>query len=284
MSFRARVVKDSITERGHRITTMEWRYPRAIHSELMTHRVLSRNAASSRAIPIQKMISNVWNSPFQPVWWGRNQSGMQAKEELVGWRLWLAKHVWHIASRVECLFVWILFKIGLHKQIANRRLECDGWITVIITATEWSNLFALRTHPDAQPEFQRIATLAKLHYDASVPALLQPGEWHLPLVEDLEKLKTEGYTIDEIVSICVGRCARVSYLTHDGKRDPRADIELALRLQNSGHMSPLEHAAQAPAGDLDAPFDVVRSGNFEGWVQYRKTVAYEADFGSRPKV
>lgn len=276
MSFSAKVIKDSVNTFGNRITTMELRYPRIIHAELMTHRVFSRNAASSRAIPIQKMISRVWNEPFRPVWWGANQSGMQAKAELTGLRLSLAKMVWHLASRVECFFAWILFKIGLHKQIANRRLECDGWITTLVTATEWSNFFALRTDPDAQPEFQHIAKMAKQAYDASKPRLLMPDQWHLPLVDDYDTLVKEGYSVDDIIKICVGRCARVSYLTHDGKRDPMADVVLFDRLFASGHMSPLEHAAHP------ALFKDLRSGNFVGFVQYRKNVPYEADFSQRP--
>ena len=77
-----KVIADSISESGKRITTFQLKYPRFIHSEVMTHRVFSRNASSSRAIPVKKMIEQVRNNPAMPIHWGANQSGMQAKNEL----------------------------------------------------------------------------------------------------------------------------------------------------------------------------------------------------------
>ena len=274
MAFKVKIIKDSINANGQRLTTMELTQPRMIHSEFLTHRVFSRNAASSRAIPVQKMLSRVWNEPVVPVWLGKNQSGMQAKEELQGLRRALFLFLWLGASKLACMLAWLMMKLGAHKQLVNRVIEPWSWITVIVTATEWSNFFALRCHPDAQPEIQKVAMLAKQAYDESTPQLLGSSEYHLPLVDDLDILLNEGFSMDDVVKISVGRCARVSYLTHDGSRDPKADIKLCARLLGSGHMSPFEHVARPTANNKF-------SGNFFGWEQYRKQLPYEADFGDR---
>lgn len=263
--YSAKILADSIGPNGSRLTTMEITYPRFVHSEFMTHRVFSRNAASSRAIPISKMIERVMNDPVLPVWWGKNQSGMQANEELTGENLEQVKKYWYEARDDAVDIVRCLSNEGLHKQIANRLLEPFMWITVIVSATEWKNFFELRCHPDAQPEIQKIAYMIKELYDNNKPIKLGVGEWHLPLVDgnDGGELYDSGFTINDVVRISVGRCARVSYLTHDGKRDPQADIELHDRLMKSGHWSPFEHVAQATKYQQ-------WDGNFFGWMQYRK--------------
>ena|SRR3990172_10692569 len=98
--YSARILCDSesiyhkIGEHGNRLTTMEITYPRFVHSELMTHRMFSRNAASSRAIPISKMIEAVERDPVIPVWWGKNQSGMQARKELDSYEKEIAISRW----------------------------------------------------------------------------------------------------------------------------------------------------------------------------------------------
>lgn len=250
---------------------MEVRYPRFIHSEVMTHRLFSRNAASSRAIPIRKMIDAVRSEPAMPLWWGRNQSGMQANEEVdprarelaeAEWRLALADALAH-AERLASS------EINLHKQLVNRILEPFAWITVILTATEWANFFTQRTHPDAQPELKHIATMMLDAYRASEPRPLRLGEWHTPLILPDEEATLP---IDERLKISVARSARVSYLSHDGSRDHAKDLELYERLLgggSNGHWSPFEHVA-TPLATPDA-----WSGNFQGWEQYRKRFAQE---------
>lgn len=265
MAFSARVVLDSRSPSGARLTTMEVRYPRFIHSEMMTHRVFSRNAASSRAIPIKKMIAAVREEPAMPVYWGRNQSGMSAREEVghdvetLARAEWLAalddalRHAERLSSQ----------EIDLHKQLVNRLLEPFAWITVIVTATEWANFFTQRAHPDAQPEIQKIARMMLAAYRASTPATVEPGRWHLPLIQDDERTLPE----DELCKISVARCARVSYLTHDGKRDHAKDLDLYEKLLGggaNGHWSPFEHVA-TPFADA-----AQRSANFIGWEQFRK--------------
>jgi hypothetical protein len=169
----------------------------------------------------------------------------------------------------------MLQRIGLHKQIANRLLEPFLWHTVIVTATEWDNFWALRCNKDAQPEIRVAAEMMKKLYDESTPRKLDYGEWHLPLVTDEERVEWAGTHPHPLYApqVCSGRCARVSYLTHDGRRDPEADFELATKLMKAGHMSPFEHAAR-PWVDGPRAFN----GNFRGWQQFRKLLPNEAVF------
>lgn len=266
MAYEAKILADSISLDRNRLTTFEITYPRFVHSELMTHRLFSRNSASSRAIPIQKMIERIQDDPVLPVWWGKNQAGMQANEELPDEQIALCRNDWLFARDAAIKRAMDMHKRGLHKQIVNRLLEPWMWITVIVSATEWENFFHLRCHPDAQPEIQKIAYMMRDAYLINNPRKFlvdEPIPWHLPLInqEDLESWAACELSDMDLVKIGVGRCARVSYLTHDGKRDPQADIDLCGRLATSGHWSPFEHVATPDPG---------RHGNFIGWRQYRK--------------
>ena len=158
MPYTARILLDSLSPVGARLTTMEVRYPRFIHSEMMTHRVFSRNAASSRAVPIKKMIAAVREEPAMPIFWGKNQSGMAAREEIVGDARVRAETEWRRAldNALETAEQLSSSEVDLHKQLVNRILEPFAWITVIITATEWANFFTQRLHADAQPEGWRV--------------------------------------------------------------------------------------------------------------------------------
>jgi thymidylate synthase ThyX len=271
MAFSARVLLDSLSPAGVRLTTMEVRYPRFIHSELMTHRVFSRNAASSRAVPVRKMIDAVRSDPAMPVWWGRNQSGMQAREELDAQTQAHAEREWReaLADALQHAERLAGSDINLHKQLVNRVLEPFAWITVIVTATEWANFFTQRTHEDAQPELKHVADLMLDAYRRSTPEALALGDWHTPLIQP-DELAVLGS--EERRKISVARCARVSYLSHDGKRDLAKDLELYERLYAggaNGHWSPFEHVATP----LDDPQRW--SGNFRGWEQFRKRFPQE---------
>lgn len=284
MAYAAKILADSVSPRGHRLTTFEVTFPRIVLAEFNTHRVFSRNSASSRAIPVMKMVERVMKDPFIPYQWGKNQKGMQASEELSNEerekavRLWLEARD-HAVTAVEQLSNPLT--LNVHKQIANRLLEPFMWHTVIVTATEWQNFFNQRTHKDAQPEIQRAAALMKELYEGSTPDVIDYGEWHLPLVRgiDFEQLSKEfpraihPFALPKISS---GRCARVSYLTHDGVRDPNADVDLCdNKLMVNGHMSPLEHPATPIREDEDV---VLNTGNFRGWFQYRKHIPGESVF------
>ena len=271
MAYSAKILKDSISPLGHRLTTFEVTFPRIVLAEFNTHRMFSRNSASSRAIPVEKMLSRVKDDPFVPQYWGKNQKGMQANAEVSDEDQMVAQTIWLCARDNAVQTALSLSRVGIHKQITNRLLEPFMWHTVIVTATEYQNFFALRCHPDAQPEIRRIAEMMRELYEGSTPTQLGVGEWHLPLIGD-DETDLFALGVEAVKQISAGRCARVSYLTHDGKRDPQADVELCERLRVSGHMSPLEHVACA----LDTN-DVI--GNFKGWKQYRKEFVGEAVFG-----
>jgi len=260
----AKIIADSIGPEGARLTTFEVRYWRAILAEMNTHRMFSRNTASSRAKPIKILYQEIESDPFIPVYWGKNQSGMSAREELSDLDKEIAQKAWLAGSLEALKTVKQLSGCGVHKQIANRVLEPWMWTTQIISATNYSNFFALRCHPDAQPEMQHIADLMYDAYQESKPVIKQEGEWHLPYLLDSEA----GLDLDTKYKVCVARCARVSYKTWDGESNITKDIELYEKLSTSGHYSPFEHIAQAMEHNI-------LCGNFCGWRQLRKTIPNE---------
>lgn len=255
------IVLDSISPDGVRITTFQLRYWRPIHSELMTHRVFSRNAGSSRARPSAKIIEQVRNEPWGPIHWGANQAGMQAHTELEGDALKEAQYHWKLAAYNASLSAEEMLKHGTHKQIVNRLLEPFTYIDVLVTATDFANWFALRDHPDAQPEIQELARLMKQAYQDSAPNPVHPGEWHLPYITDEDwtaaywHCKKGRITRDEpsynekleiVRKVSVARCARVSYKAFDGNVAPlEENLKLFERLLVSQplHASPAEHQA-----------------------------------------
>lgn len=260
MAFSAKILADSLHPNGvKRLTTFEITFPRCILAEFNTHRMISRNAASSRAIPVEKLVEMVKDDPFIPEF-RANQKGMQAGELLPENNAEAARVAWKLALDEALTNALTLSAIGVHKQYANRLLEPFMWVTVIATATEWANFFALRCAEDAEPSFQRIARMMLDLYRTSQPKQLQSGDWHLPMIDEDE---ARDWTEEMQLMVSVGRCARVSYLTHDGKRDPIADMDLHDRLMTSGHWSPFEHQAIATRADFI-------SGNFHGFEQYRK--------------
>lgn len=277
MTISAKIIKDSVSEYGIRLTTLQLKYQRFFHSELMTHRTFSRNASSSRAIPVAKMIEQVRTDPAMPIHWGSNKPGMQAGGELTGKALERAKELWLMAAQyaADCADEMQNKDTALHKQVANRILEPFQWIHVIVTATEWNNFFELRIHPDAQPEIHELALQIKAAMDASVPILLKNNEWHLPYVTDIDRSNVRAMNLDSSVlrKISAARCARVSYLTHDGQ-EPDIDKDLALydRLitMKPAHASPIEHQA-TPNNSKEYAY---LQGNFTGWVQFRKLVEH----------
>ena len=261
----ARILADSVNVCGNRLTTCLCKYPRFIHSEVLTHRDKSRNSASSRAIPVKKMLGLVISEPAFPEFWGENQAGMQARNELPPHKIWLAKALWRLSSYSQVGFAWLMSKVGVHKQITNRLVECFSHMTVVISGTEWGNFFNLRAHTDAQPEFQILARRMLEQYVESKPKLLQPGDWHLPFSD--EYLPANFPLADKLV-VTTARCARTSYLTFDGDFSLDKDRSLHNRLMESGHWSPFEHAARAESKPI-------HSGNFIGFLQYRKLFSNE---------
>lgn len=272
MAFECRVECDSISPADVRLTTFVVTFPRFILSEVNTHRMLSRNSASSRAIPVEKRIAQIEADPFIPEAFGRNQKGMQAGDVLAEGEAREARFVWECACRSAIDHARRLAGLGVHKQLANRLLEPFAWHTAVLSATDWANFFALRCHPDAQPEFRKIAEMMRDALAASKPRIVGFGAWHLPFIsqDELEDLGS-NFTWDDIKKVSAGRACRVSYLTHDGRRDPREDISLAERLIAARplHASPLEHVATPYVGS-------VLRGNFRGWRQFRHQIQNES--------
>src|SRR5262249_604270 len=147
--YQTRILKDSIAPCGKRLVTWELTYPRFVHAELMTHRLFSRNSASSRAIPVERLVARVREDPALPQWGGK-QAGMQAREELPPDLRLQAEELWLKARDLMLDVAGQLGALGLHKQLANRLIEPWMFITVIVSATEFDNWFHLRTHKDAQ--------------------------------------------------------------------------------------------------------------------------------------
>lgn len=261
----AEIVADSVNVEGRRLTTMKICYPRFIHAEFMTHRAFSRNASSSRAIPVTRMLTSIDAELAEPVSWGRNQAGMQARVELDVTDRRAAQAVWRGAGRDAVRASQHLSEIGAHKQIANRVTEPWQHIDVVVTATDWDNFFALRCHADADPTMAELAwSMAHAYFrPQSQPRVCEHERFsHLPFVGE-----DEVRDLDErrALAASVARCARVSYRNHDGSAaNLDRDLELADSLSASGHWSPFEHQAMPGPG--------TRSGNFRGWIQYRQTL------------
>lgn len=292
----ATVLADSISPHGVRLTTLVIQLPRIVLAEFNTHRMLSRSSASSRAIPVAKMLEGVMAGPYIPEVWTRNGSGMQGHGIITDQdEIEACVDAWLAARDSAVEHTRRLLELGVHKQTTNRLLEPFMWHTIIVTATEWSNFFNLRDHPAAHPAIANTAKAIREAMDASEPARLAYNQWHLPLVDE----RDDGLRVADKIKLSVARCARVSYLTHDGIRDPQADLDLHDRLLSAGHMAPFEHVARpTTAGDLIVAEDLragqagvlpwLRSdavagklapltcfGNFRGWMQYRKTIAGE---------
>lgn len=264
---------------GRRLTTFRLVYPRFIHSELMTHRVFSRNASSSRAIPVSKMLEQVRNNPAMPIHWGKNQPGMQAREECtelidisVDGGVWTgdAPDTWKLAAAAAADIAEAMSKAGYHKQVANRLLEPFQFMNVIVTATELDNWFELRDHEDAEPTIQELAQCMRRARGNSKPKTLLNGEWHLPFVTEEER---RVLTIQQMRAASAARCARVSYLTHEGKEpDLVKDMELFEKLVGSHpmHASPIEHQATPDHYYEGRWNNRDQWGNLKTWIQFRK--------------
>lgn len=269
MSFEVKIIEDSMAPCGKRLTTVTAKYPRFIHSEVLTHRDRERNSASSRAIPWPKMMAAIMEDPVIPMRWGSEQKGMQTGGEIDN--PVAAQIIWEEARDNAVRSAQRLAELGVHKSLVNRLTEPFMWITVVMTATEWKNFFRLRCHSDAEIHFQQIAGMIRDAMAESVPRNLQAGEWHLPFVSDEERQDTSLTQTDALQQLSTARAARVSYLTHEGVRDTSKDFELFDRLVSGsgfGHFSPHGHPAEA-CGTLE------RSGPFIGWKQYRKQFPLE---------
>lgn len=297
MVIEAKIIAHSVSAvDGKEIVTMELVYPRFIHSEMLTHRMFSRNAASSRAIPVKTMIEMVENNPAYPVHWGKNQTGMQAKEELSGVSLGNVKSEWQLAGLMMTHSAKFMDKQGAHKQIVNRILEPFQWMKTVVTATEFDNFFWLRNHPDAQPEIHELARVMLEASAKSEPVLLQAGDWHTPYFGAGYWLKGCGIALDDALAVSASCCAQVSYRKLDDGLEKAKDIYARLVESEPVHASPFEHQASPMKysntvdfmlaewgrGKLDFHWEEgvthsdrdgkFWSGNFKSFIQYRQLI------------
>ena len=274
----AKVICDSISEQGVRLTTFEIEYPRFIHSEVMTHRSLSKNSSSSRAIPITKMLEQIESNMAIPLYWGKAKSGMQATEEVDIDDVWWYEEKWkfafdEVSYRIEQLSDNVEGKKGfmppLHKQVPNRLSEPFQMMKVVITGTDWDNFFNLRIHPDAQPEICMLAYKMYKTMQESKPIELKAGEWHLPYVNTYRVKsgrgvgKLEYYTgvvstldynvinLEDAIKISAASCASVSYRT-EGMTLEKADkiFDMLIKAEVV-HSSPLEHCATPVSKEVE---------------------------------
>ena len=290
MEIKAEIVAHSKSSvNGKEIVTFSLEYPRFIHSELMTHRLFSRNAASSRAIPVAKMIDQVRNDPATPVHWGKNQSGMQAKEEVTN-KINSLGH-WIDAASSAAYYADKLKHHGLHKQVVNRILEPFQMMKTVLTATEFDNFFWLRKHPDAQPEIKLLAEKMWGVLKESDPVTLESGDWHTPYFGGGYWLKDCGTPLGDALAISSSCCAQVSYRKLDDSLEKAKDIFSKLIESKPCHASPTEHQATpmeyTTASDgcwwVESEGSMVGvthadrngqlwSGNFKSWIQHRQII------------
>lgn len=273
MKISAQIVADSINPLGTRITSVVLRYPLMIHNEVMTHRAFSRNAASSRAIPLKVMLKTVEDDYAGPVFWAENQSGMQAVRELEDDDRALAMQQWRKASEDACIYASRLGNVGVHKQIANRTLMPYLWMTTLVTATDWQNAASLRAHPDAQQEFQALMYCFLNEYLSHDPLPLAWGKWHMPFMCE----KDNEMSIELKLKIATARACWVSYNKHDKTEfDIKDAIERHDSCMDSGHWSPFEHCAKSQSHAHRAEYSNFDfGGEFSGWLQYRKMFPHE---------
>jgi len=291
----ARIIADSISEDGVRLTTYELEYPRFIHAEFMTHRALSKNSASSRAIPAKKMREHIKSVLQAPVSWGKNEPGMQAKEELSGVFLASAQSIWDAARNAALSFHAAMEATSAHKQVVNRLTEPFMQMKVVCSGTEWENFFWLRDHPDADPTIRELAHCMRLCRENSKPTDLFLGEWHLPYIDSvlgdyiLTYKTSDGQIIDleTAKKVSASCCAQVSYRVLDDSVDKALMIFDKLINSVPVHASPVEHQATpidpnmmethvmewADHGvtHMDNQYNLW-SGNFRGWVQHRQLI------------
>jgi len=274
----AKIIEDSVNEFGDRLTTMQVVMHRFVLAEFNTHRVFSRNSASSRAIPLEKQLKMVKENPAYPLEWRGEQSGMQSGSALQNEALIDAEDFWEKSCSNALTTVELYLQaypddikhLRLHKSWVNRVLEPYMWHTVCVTSTEWDNFFKQRCSPLAQPEIRAVAEKMRAALESNIPQKVVYGRYHLPYLSEDERAYCTEKGLDAR-AISAARCARVSYLTQEGVRDLDKDFALYDRLRNPGdgppHWSPLEHVATPvlfPGEEL--------GGNFTGWDQLRHII------------
>lgn len=303
MSYQATVLADSISPDGVRLTTLWVTFPRFILAEVNTHRMLSRNSNSSRAIPPERQIAAVRENPFVPETFNKRVKGMGVGEAIEDQEA--ARRIWLLARDDAADAAEYLLGLDCDKSRINRLLEPFLWHSAVITATEWDNFFALRDNPQAQPEFQITARLMREVMERSEPVPVYPGEWHLPGVgaEELNDAMVQADDANDkrVVAqaweywkrVSAGRLARWTSYDRTDYEEPESAVFRCNKLIPSFHLSPLEHQA-TPIAITGSKYAVevdpvtrfatgrVINGpdwraNLWGWSQFRREIENEHD-------
>ena len=265
-SISAKVICDSISEQGVRLTTFEIEYPRIVMSEFNTMRAISKNSSSSRAIPVSKMLEHTKSINLKPIYFGSKKSGMQAGDELDGNDLINAKLFWEAALFDAVTWATELDELGVAKEVTNRLVEPFQLVKVVCTATDWDNFFNLRLHPDADPNICMLTYKMYQAMQESEPTELKDGEWHLPYVEIVNAVKGDknepckaychpnGYdflTLEQAIKYSAASCASVSYRT-EGMTLEKADkiFDMLIKAEVI-HASPFEHLATPISKEIE---------------------------------
>ncbi len=293
MTVSAKIVADSRTEYGHRVTTLELEYPRIIHAELLTHNVFSKNSASSRAIPVEKMIERIRTMPAMPFKWGTNQPGMQAGIECnefvkVAGVLYTREEAWLLAMEAALEVSSGFAAAGYHKQVCNRLSEPYQHMKVVFSGTEFDNFFALRDHEAADPTLQELAANMLEAMNDSTPRILQYGDWHMPYYGEGLWDSTCIQTLNQALKISTSLCAQVSYRKEDDTFEKAEKIWKMLMESTPVHASPAEHQATPVPYHLEEYGELTHyweegithqdrynnawSGNFKHWIQHRQLI------------
>ena len=267
MTTTSTIILDSVSPDAIRLTTLKLRFPKFLLAQFNTHRVFSSSASSSRAIPVARLIDDIRRDPVMPSAWLSGRPGMQPGDELPLREADRLQYEWQYAMDNALVAAEQMERLGAAKEIINRVIEPWAHCNVVVTSTEWSNFFRLRLHGDAQNEMRLLAQAMKTALDESTPTYLHHGEWHCPFVSD-----DEDMPLHLKKKVSAARCARVSYLTHEGKL-PSIDADLALydRLITSepAHASPVEHLATPDVATKNGWENESEHRNFVGWRQLR---------------
>lgn len=307
--IKATTLLDSVSTSDERLTTFVVEYPRLVLAELNTHRMLSRNSASSRAIPFDKMTTQL---TARPVRFGEANPGMQDKGEEYTRPVFYEdadeyfspEEYWEIAKNSAQKMARGYYRAGYHKQVYNRLTDHFQMMKTVISGTEWANFFWLRNHASADPTFAELAWVMQQAMQESVPQTLLPSEWHLPYVTSRRNGNGKmGYWLDSETQLCendalkvsAARCAAVSYRNTDYGLEKCRQVHDKLVGDDRKHGSAMEHQAKVMTGldaggeitlvtnpktwepgitHMDSEFNLW-SGNFKGWVQYRKLIPGE---------
>lgn len=297
--IRAAVLAHSVSAvSGKQLVTFLVDFPRFVLAEFLTHRLYSRNGASSRAIPVAKSIERVTYQPVVPIHFGQNKAGMTAEQEVDEHSQKRAKVVWSTIRKQAIYASEELAALGIHKQVTNRVLEPFSYMRMVVTATELDNFFWLRLHEHADPHINELARVMLFALQESVPTALQPGDYHVPFFGNgywTPEIETHySVTAQQAIEHSMSCCAQTSYRKLDMSTEKTEDIIKKLFGGDRAHSSVSEHQAtpmavptlsRIPSEYLIADYIQVMpeathldrhgnfwSNNFKHWSQYRDSI------------